>query len=542
MSQGFRQSQATLHTWSGLLVGWMLYLIFLNGAISYWRDEVSRWMRPELGAVRDAPALVRGATAFLSDRAPQARQWTIELPNERGSGAWVAWQPKEVAERPRRGASGGREATIGADGQPVRVRDTRGGDFFYRMHFDLHYLPIQWARWFVSFCTMFMLVAMLSGVIAHKKIFADFFTFRRGKGQRSWLDGHNALAVLSLPFHLMITYTGLITLMTVYMPWAALANYDDRMRLFDDIAPRNAPVKPTGVAAALPDLAAIVRAAETHWGGGHVGALRIDYPGDAAMRVTALRRTSDQLPDRNEPLEFDGQGRLTRTSPEPSSSILARDGMIGLHAARFAPTAMRWLFFLAGVAGTLMVASGLVLWTVKRRERLADPQRPPLGFRTVERLNIAFVAGLPLASLAFLWSNRWLPIAMDGRADREIAVYFVAWGTGIVHACVRPVRRAWAEQWAVAALMAVALPLRDLFAADTHLPARIATGDYALAAIDAALVVIGVAFGWLARQAHRAQAVARARVSPSVADPGQANPKQADPKQADPTLAREAQT
>ncbi|WP_251278864.1 PepSY-associated TM helix domain-containing protein, partial [Enterobacter hormaechei] len=81
---------------------------------------------------------------------------------------------------------------------PVQVRETRGGNFFYRLHFDLHYVPVLWARWFISACSMLMLVAIISGVITHKKIFTDFFTFRRGKGQRTWLDGHNALAVLSL--------------------------------------------------------------------------------------------------------------------------------------------------------------------------------------------------------------------------------------------------------------------------------------------------------------------------------------------------------
>ncbi|MNT84204.1 hypothetical protein D3C72_2241880 [compost metagenome] len=50
---------------------------------------------------------------------------------------------------------------------------------------------------------MFMLVAIVSGVITHKKIFTDFFTFRWGKGQRSCLDAHAALSVLgfAVPFH-----------------------------------------------------------------------------------------------------------------------------------------------------------------------------------------------------------------------------------------------------------------------------------------------------------------------------------------------------
>ncbi|MBI0434708.1 PepSY domain-containing protein, partial [Roseomonas sp. KE0001] len=48
MKTGFRQSMAWLHTWSGLLVGWVLFLIFLTGTASYFRPEISFWARPEL--------------------------------------------------------------------------------------------------------------------------------------------------------------------------------------------------------------------------------------------------------------------------------------------------------------------------------------------------------------------------------------------------------------------------------------------------------------------------------------------------------------
>src|SRR3546814_11811539 len=85
--------------------------------------------------------------------------------------------------------------------------ETRGGDFLYRLHYELHYMPRTVARWIVAFCTMFMLVAIISGIVTHKRIFKDFFTFRPRKGQRSWMDAHNVVAVLALPYPLMIPYT-----------------------------------------------------------------------------------------------------------------------------------------------------------------------------------------------------------------------------------------------------------------------------------------------------------------------------------------------
>src|SRR5690606_33736672 len=96
-----------------------------------------------------------------------------------------------------------------------------------RFHYDLHYINWYWARWLVGIAAMAMLVAILSGIVTHKKILTDFFLLRLGKGQRSWLDAHNASSVLFLPFILMITYTGLVSLATHYMPWGIAANYAD---------------------------------------------------------------------------------------------------------------------------------------------------------------------------------------------------------------------------------------------------------------------------------------------------------------------------
>jgi uncharacterized iron-regulated membrane protein len=39
MKEGFRQSMAWLHTWSGLLVGWVLFMVFAAGTASYFRTR-----------------------------------------------------------------------------------------------------------------------------------------------------------------------------------------------------------------------------------------------------------------------------------------------------------------------------------------------------------------------------------------------------------------------------------------------------------------------------------------------------------------------
>jgi uncharacterized iron-regulated membrane protein len=102
------------------------------------------------------------------------------------------------------------------------VRATQGGHHFVDFHYRLH--AGQAGLWVVGIAGMAMLVALLSGVITHRRIFKDFFTFRAHKGQRSWLDAHNAVAVLTLPFQIMIAYTGIAISASTFMP-AGIAAY-----------------------------------------------------------------------------------------------------------------------------------------------------------------------------------------------------------------------------------------------------------------------------------------------------------------------------
>ena len=177
--------------------------------------------------------------------------------------------------------------------------------------------------------------------------------------------------------------------------------------------------------------------------------------------------------------------------------------MIGLHAGRFAGNGGRWLYFLCGIAGTLMVASGLVLWTVKRRERLPDPARPHLGFRLVERLNVAVIGGFPLGIACFFWANRLLPVTLRGRADWEMHALFIAWAAAALLAFVARPARVWPLLFAATGMLLVALPVYDVVATDRGLFASLAIGDLMIAGIDATIAVFGIAFLLLARRVAR---------------------------------------
>ncbi|WP_237449629.1 PepSY-associated TM helix domain-containing protein [Novosphingobium silvae] len=83
-TRSFRQSMARLHTWVGLLPGWLLFLIFLFGTTSLFQQEISLWMRPELRGTTVTPVALDAALTFLKRQAPGAASWTITLPPARG--------------------------------------------------------------------------------------------------------------------------------------------------------------------------------------------------------------------------------------------------------------------------------------------------------------------------------------------------------------------------------------------------------------------------------------------------------------------------
>ncbi|NUU03635.1 PepSY-associated TM helix domain-containing protein [Herbaspirillum robiniae] len=535
MREGFRQSMAWLHTWSGLLVCWVLLLVFSAGTASYFKDEITFWMTPELHAAARpdvAPAVaLQHAVERLQQQAPRAERWFITMPSERGSAMRVGW----VSPPPKDGPKGNTrsrfksESIDPATGEKLAaVRETRGGEFLYRLHFDLHYMPAIWARWIVSICAMFMLVAIVSGVITHKRIFKDFFTFRPGKGQRSWLDAHNAAAVLALPYHLMITYTGLITLMFMLMPWGVQANYQDKggeSAFFEEVFPVGAGrVKPAGVAAPLAPLGPIAEQAQQHWNGAPLATIVVNNPGDANATIVITRQKTRTLSYLQPGMVFNGTtGAMTSAvGDEPSGTAVTRGALYGLHMGHFADPWLRVLFFLCGLSGCVMVASGALLWAVKTRQKqakaLAAGARPSFGLRLVDALNIGAIAGLPIAFAAYFWANRLLPLEAPQRSQMEITSFFAAWGIAAVLAQVRPSMGMWRFQLSVGAAMLIGIPLLNVFTTHSHLGVTLfmARGPWSVAGFDITVLLLGVALALVVRVLHR-RAKKQAKTAPAGA-------------------------
>ncbi|NMH65814.1 PepSY-associated TM helix domain-containing protein [Shewanella salipaludis] len=524
MKDSFFRSMTWLHTWAGLLVCWVLLLIFFAGSLSYFRHETSLWFKPELhaGVYRDyrAEALapqVRQAQDYLSRQAPGARSWSIEFPTQRHPYLSYGWQKPPLPGQ-RRGDK--LELAVSADGQRVisQIRDSRGGDFLYRLHFDLHYLPPLYARYLVGFCTLFMLIALVSGIVIHKRIFKDFFSFRRGKGNRSWLDVHNLSSVLALPYHLMITYSGLITLMFIYMPWAIQSQYQgDRDSFLRELNPVRVQLAASGRAAPLFDIDKLLPQVAAHWQAQALDKIVISDPGDEHSRIKVYLNTGRSITDEPRVMVFDGvSGDLLQASPEQFSAAMSTyDTFMALHTARFADPMLRLLFFCCGLLGYAMVATGTLMWARKLRQQeqkqLAKGQAASLGLRLVEGLNLSVIAGLPLATAAFFYANRLLPPGLEQRAQWEVHGFFIAWGCVALTALVDRSVNSWRNWLLLAAGLWGLLPVLNALTSPSDLLHNVLSRQWALVGVDLMGLVFGCGLFYAATKLRADKAVWRAK-------------------------------
>ncbi|MCY1509006.1 PepSY-associated TM region [compost metagenome] len=386
-----------------------------------------------------------------------------------------------------------------ASGAALEPRATQGGAFFTRFHYSLGLGRA--GVWIVGGLAMAMLAALVTGLVIHRRIFRDFFTFRpRAATQRAWLDAHNASGVLLLPFHLMITYTGLVLFYAFYMPAAIQALYagDARAYFAELIPPVARPV--SGEPRAVVPLGPLLARAEAQFGAGRVASLLVQNPGDAAALVHVFRSRDDRLARVSDALVFDGgTGEVVAQRLQPRASYLTERVMGGLHFAHFGGPFLRWLYFLAGLGSCAMIATGLLLFTLKRCRKAQAG-----GFeRFAERVNVAAVAGALLACIALPLANRLLPVGLPGRAGWEVAAFFLVWAAALGHALLRPAERAWVEQLGLAAGLCLALPLLNALTTRTHLGHALVQGDGLLAAVDLTALACGLLLALLAVRLHR---------------------------------------
>ncbi len=537
MFGSFRQSMTWLHTWFGLVLGFVALVVFFFGTLSVFDREIDRWAIPQ---TRFEPQAMPSFDAILKpifermepekEELVAARERVGTLPAKLPPMSFSAYTTHRdpvlslyaefaVENNPRdpRDHVHG-HVTIDPRSGKVLPHDQLklGSDFFYPMHYSLH---LHWNRlgyFIVALAALVMLAALVSGVVMHRKLFRELFTFRpKSNTQRGTLDLHNLTGVVALPFHFMFPLTGLIIFASIYFPYSATTLRPVAEKYaYAEAKAKGLAFEPSGVAAPLASVDAMILEAKRRWATrdmpGNVGWLLVNHVGDKDSYVSVYRAGSDRVTLVGQAVHFDGPtGDVILEEPPPGVVSRINDFLVGLHLQHFEHWLLRWLYVLGGLCGCVCIATGLVFFVNKRK--LKHQSLGLTGARWVDALAVGTVTGMLVATVALLVANRVLPAGLAERSVWEERVFWAVWLAAFAHGGWRgaPVQRgriapAWREQcWVIAVLCIAAVALNAATTGD-HLLRTLAARYWPVAGLDLSLLVVaGLACAAALRLARR---------------------------------------
>lgn len=501
MFQTFRLSMTWLHTWFGLVLGYVLMACFFFGALSVFDREIDRWAIPETRfETQPLPSFDTMLAPVLAGIAPDAndyaeavktqdKHFTQPIPpaNQLKQVEWglytthrdpvvslfVDFDIPNPKDADRHNHVHGNATIDPRTGKTLPDDQLKiGSRFFYPMHYSLHLHWLDLGYWVVGLAALVMLAALVSGVVMHRKIFRELFTFRPQKHtQRSTLDLHNLTGVAALPFHFFFAFTGLVIFAGIYLPVdnTQLKTLHQQHEALE-AARTGLPHKPAGVAAPLMPVDPMVAEAKRRWAQrgipGEVGFLKVVHLNDSNGYVSIYRAGSDRVALVGEGIHFKASsGDVLREDPPRSAVSSVNEFLTGLHLQHFEHWLLRWFYVVGGLLGAVCIATGFIFFVEKRKKQHAA--KGVAGSRVVDALAVTTVTGMVIAAAAMLAFNRVLPADMPARGDWEEYGFWAAWLLAMAHAFWRTVpvlqakiAPAWREQcWALAVLAVLAVLL-----------------------------------------------------------------------------------
>ena len=454
-----------VHTWTGLIGGFVLLSIFFTGVFALFHDELFVWSDAALVAddtkAHDAAAAFSTVDTVVAEEiAKGSGDAYVALPE--GSRGTVFVSAPDPAGGPRVMSS----ADV-ATGARIPERSLVSRMLLYT-HFT-YYPPAPWTFYLVGLFGLIFLFGVVSGVLIHlKDIVWQFHRFRpRAAARDLWTDLHKVTGVVGLPFQVVIAFTGvlisLLALLVAPFIGPVFASQEEATALFYGAHPEPEETEKRATPVSAATLVANAQAAlpgfEPHSFGyrklGNAGGT-VDIHGEMTGDEGPGRRFS---PEAEVILRARDGEVLGVSRPDATPAATIRRFVIGLHFAHFGGLPLRIAYALLGLLGALTLVSGNLMW-VARRKRLAQERGVPGRPHLFGRLTVGVAGGLAVGTSLLFLTNRLVPIGEPSRTDLEVVAFFGGWALVALGSCaVRSLARCGAATLGASAAMLVLIPL-----------------------------------------------------------------------------------
>ncbi len=357
-----KQNALNAHTWVGVFLSVLLFLVCLSGTIAVFHFEFERWEQPHITEMENvSPEVVEKAMdSFLSRHTEESHHLFVVFP---------------TSDIPRLVVENDHVAYFADDEGNLIEKESVS---FTQMLVDLHLylnLPHSWGMILVSALGAVICTLVITGIIAHKRITKDAFKLRRGgNGQQAQIDLHNRFGLWASPFHLVIgitgTYFGLAGIILIVI---ATLNYGgDRDAVVDQIFTPDPVLVPQE---GKPAIGKAFAQMETLAPEKSPIFLTVHEVGEPEQFIEIYAKAPNRM-IYAEGYRFDTAGNYIGVAGyengEWGKQLLW--SMYRLHFGDFAGLVSKWLYFVLGVMLTMLCVSGMEIWLSKKAH-------PPLASR-----------------------------------------------------------------------------------------------------------------------------------------------------------------
>lgn len=489
-----------LHTWVGLIAGMVLFVAFYAGVITLFRGEVTQWQQAELRVQTTvSPAEYQSWLDRFLALHPQARDefWMI-LPGEQAPQLRFMWM--EAGKRGRQMVTQS-ELQSGAD-EKQEVSEL--AHLINEVHFSLA-IPGMTGRTFLGVISLLYGLALVTGIVIHlPRLTKDFWLLRKKQGERRhWLDLHNLIGVISLPFHLIFAWTGAIWGLSALLYGLFNSAIFDQ-QLYSATGQTFMPmssVQRTGVVQApLPAellLRKLPNATEftPKW-------LHYKNYGDSSVQVEIVAQQEKQLSQSKLVVLNATSGQLLQDQTGDNESLNhgMMMGLYSLHFGDYGGIAIRLLYAVLGIGSCFLFYSGNQLWiNAQLKNRQVKIQRQGI---VMAKLTNGFCIGCCIAiSALFVFSA--VMAEHPNIATLQTKAFFIVWAITMLYGFIRPIAQGRSELLYVCAGVTFLIPLVDLWVNYSQLFAGFITLKTAFLWVDLAALLYALAFWRLAQRATR---------------------------------------